>query len=134
MSAVVDASVIVGAFVGTGRDGRWCETAVERLALAAPELALAEATNTLRRLEASKSISRLQATAAHRDLLRLAIERYPFAPFAQRVWELRFNLTIYEAWYAALAEALDWPLLTLDRRFSRAAGPRCEVITPPAGV
>ena len=100
-------------------------------ALAAPELALAEATNILRRLELSGSVSRLEATAAHRDLLRLKIERYPFAPFAVRVWELRANLTAYDAWYVALAEALDWPLLTLDRRISRASGPLCEVIVPP---
>ncbi len=100
-------------------------------ALAAPELALAEATNILRRLELSGSISRLEATAAHRDLLRLKIERYPFPPFAGRVWELRANLTVYDAWYVALAEVLDWPLLTLDRRLSRASGPRCEVIVPP---
>ena len=58
-------------------------------------------------------------------------ERCPFVPFASRVWQLRSNLTVYDAWYVALAEALDWPLITLDRRLSRAVGPRCEVIVPP---
>ena len=132
MTAVVDASLLVGALTGSGREGRWCEAALERPAIAAPELALAEATNILRRLELSGSISLLEATAAHRELLRLDIERYPFGPFAERVWELRANLTVYDAWYVALAETLDWPLLTLDRRLSRASGPRCEVIVPPA--
>ena len=131
MSAVVDASLLVGALTGSGREGRWCEAAIERPSIAAPELALAEATNTLRRMELSGAVSRFEATAAHRDLLRLKIERYPFAPFARRVWELRANLTTYDAWYVALAEALDWPLLTLDRRLSRASGPQCRVITPP---
>ena len=79
----------------------------------------------------SGTVSSLEATAAHRDLLRLKLERYPFAPFASRVWELRANLTCYDAWYVALAEVLGWPLLTLDRRLSRASGPQCKVITPP---
>ena len=94
---------------------------------------MAEATNILRRLELSGSVSRPEATAAHRNLLRLGLELYPFAPFAGRVWELRANLTAYDAWYIALAEVLDWPLLTLDRRVSRAPGPLCEVVVPPAG-
>ena len=132
MSTVVDASLLVGALTGSGQEGRWCEVALERPDLAAPELALPEATNLLRRLELSGSISPLEATAAHRDLLRIKIERYPFAPFADRVWDLRANLTVYDAWYVALAEVLDWPLLTLDRRLSRATGPQCEVIVPPA--
>ena len=131
MNAVVDSSVLVGALTGSGLKGRWCKQAVEQPEIAAPELALVEATNILRRFELSRSISRLEATAAHRDLLRLAVERYPFGPFAGRVWELRSNLTAYDAWYVALAEALDWPLVTLDRRLSRATGPRCEVIVPP---
>jgi len=99
--------------------------------LAAPELALVETSNVLRRLELSGSVSRLEATAAHRDLLRLKLDVYPFAPFAERVWELRSNLTSYDAWYVAVAEALDWPLLTLDRRIGRAGAPRCEVLVPP---
>ena len=134
MSAVVDASVLVGAFIGSGPEERWCEAVVERHEIAAPELALAEATNIMRRMEASRSVSRLEATDAHRQLLRLRIEHYPFAPFAGRVWELRSNLTAYDAWYVALAEALDWPLITLDRRLTRASGPRCEIVVPPAST
>ena len=59
------------------------------------------------------------------------MELFPFAPFAERVWALRENLTSYDAWYVALAEALDCPLVTLDRRLSRANGPICEIIAPP---
>ena len=131
MSAVVDASVLVAARVDSQREGSWARASISQTPLAAPELALAEATNILRRVELSGSVSRLDATAAHRDLLRLNLRLYRFAPFAGRVWELRFNLTAYDAWYVALAEVLDWPLVTLDRRLSRATGPRCEVIVPP---
>lgn len=132
MSAVVDASLLVGALTGSGREMRWCETELERPEIAAPELALAEATNLLRRMELSGRISRYEAASAHGDLLRLGIELYPFAPFTERVWELRKNLTAHDGWYVALAEALNWPLMTLDRRLSRATGPRCEIIVPPA--
>ena len=131
MKAVLDASVLVAALVDTGNDGPWAETVVSEGPLAAPELALVEATNTLRRMELSGQLSRLEATASHRDLLRLDMDLYPFAPFASRVWALRANLTCYDAWYVALAEALDFPLVTLDRRISRAPGLQCDVILPP---
>lgn len=131
MSGVIDASALVAALVDSGHDGIWARSAILEGPLAAPELALVETSNVLRRLELSGSVSRLEATAAHRDLLRLKLDVYPFAPFAERVWELRSNLTSYDAWYVAVAEALDWPLLTLDRRIGRAGAPRCEVLVPP---
>ena len=134
MKAVVDASVLVAALVDGGNDGPWAEEVISEGPLAVPELALVEATNILRRLEQSGRISQLEATASHRDLMRLDMEVYPFAPVVGRVWELRFNLTSYDAWYVALAEALQFPLVTLDRRLGRATGPRCDVITPPRRV
>ncbi len=134
MSAVADASVLVCALTSYSHKGRWCKQALEQASVAVPEMALAEATNTLRRLELSGTVSQTQATAAQRDLLRLNLRFHRFAPFARRVWELRANLTAYDAWYVALAEALHWPLYTLDRRLSRAPGPRCEVIVPPADI
>ena len=130
MTRVVDASVLVAALVDSGHTGQWAEAALAAGPLAGPELALVEASNILRRLEHAGEISRLEATSAHRDLLRLALELFPFAPFAERVWVLRTNLTSYDAWYVALAEALDCPLMTLDRRLSRASGPRCDIIAP----
>ena len=131
MSAVVDASVLVAALADAGPHGEWAETAVSAEPLVAPELALFEATNVLRRLELSGRVSPLEATAAQRDLLRLDIELCGFTPFSERVWELRTNVTSYEAWYVAVAEAFGCPLVTLDRKLSKADGPRCEVITPP---
>ena len=131
MSAVVDASVLVAALVDSEYDGPWALEAISTGPLAAPEQALVEATNTLRRQELRGILTRLEATAAQRDLLRLDLDLYPFTPFADRVWELRANLTSYDAWYVALAEALGWPLLTLDRRIIRATGPQCQVEIPP---
>ena len=51
-------------------------------------------------------------------------------PFAQRAWELRHNLTSYDAWYVAVAEALGLPLATLDEGLARASGPKCDFLTP----
>ena len=131
MTVVVDSSVLVESLVGVRSEGEWAESALAAGARAAPELALAEASNVLRRLELAGRVSRLEATSAHRDLLRLDLELFPFAPYAERIWALRGNLTSYDAWYVALAEALDCPLMTLDRRLGRASGPTCEITVPP---
>ena len=131
MTAVVDASVMVAALVDSGPTGAWAESVVAAHTLAGPELVLVETGNILRRLERAGDISRLEATTAYRDLLRLDLTLFPFAPFAERIWELRSNLTGYDAWYVAVAEALDCPLITLDLKLGRAAGPRCDVVAPP---
>lgn len=130
MTTVVDASVLVAALVDSGPGGQWAEARLVDESLAAPELALAEASNILRRLERSRQISRLEAASAHADLLQLDLVLFPYAPFAERIWALRENLTSYDAWYVALAETLECPVVTLDRKLSRASGPECDVIAP----
>ena len=130
MTVIVDASVLVSALVGSGTEGRWSELLIEENQMSAPELVMAETINSLRRLEGSGQITRREADSAFRDLLDFEISLHPFEPFAGRIWELRFNLTSYDAWYVALAESLDCPLATLDARISRATGPTCEVLLP----
>lgn len=132
MSAVVDAAVLVAATSDAGPVGVWCEALLAGGGLVAPHLALVEATNILRRLELRGELSRLEAGAAARDLLQLDLGLLPFAPFAERVWELRSNVTSYDAWYVAVAEELELPLATLDRRLAAADGPRCRFLLPPA--
>lgn len=131
MTSVVDASVVVAALVDTGADGAWAETALSERSLVGPDLLPAEVSNVLRRLERAGRISTLEAASAHRDLLRLDVNLFPFAACADRVWGLRNCLTSYDAWYVALAELLECPLVTLDRRIGRAHGPTCDVVTPP---
>ena len=133
MTLVLDASAIVAALVDSGREGQWAEFLIAQGSLTAPELSMAECSNILRRLERADRISGLEANSAHRDLLRLDVQLFPFAPFAGRVWELRSNLSSYDAWYVAMAEAFECPLATLDRRLGRATGPVCQVITPASG-
>lgn len=130
MSAVVDASVLIALTTDSGPEGVWAEEVVSRGNLVAPDLALAETTNILRRLELAGTLERSQAAGAARDLLQLDIALVPFAPFADRIWELRHNLTSYDAWYVAAAEELDLPMATLDRRLTAASGPRCAFLLP----
>jgi len=134
MSAVVDASLLVAATTDAGREGVWAEDVLAQGGIVAPHLVMVEATNILRRLERSREVTRLEATAAQRDLVRLDIDLLAFEPFATRVWELRQNVTSYDAWYVAVAEALDLPLATLDRRLVRASGPSCRFLVPGQGA
>lgn len=133
MTVVVDASVVVAALVDAGSDGRWAESELAGEDLAAPHLMLVEAANILRRAVHAGDLSVDVASLAHEDLVQLRVELFPYEPEAERVWELRDNLTAYDAWYVALAEALGAPLVTLDQRISRAPGPRCEIRLPAGG-
>lgn len=130
MSAVIDASVLVAALVDTGAPGAWAEQVLAPGDLHAPEIVRAEAANTLRRLESSGAITTAEANAAFADLLQLDLQLLPFDPFAERIWALRRNVTCYDAWYVAAAEALDLPLATLDGRLARSSGPDCRFLTP----
>jgi predicted nucleic acid-binding protein len=130
LNTVVDASVLIAALVDTGPHGTWAEQVIENGALHAPELVLVEATNVLRRLERAKQISRSEANAAHDDLMELEIELFPFAPFSDRIWELRHTVTSYDAWYVAIAEFLGLPLATLDEHLTKAERPECKFLTP----
>lgn len=136
MTVVVDASVLAAVAAATGSEGAWSEAVIQEARatgwLAGPEIALAEAANVIRRLELAERLPSREADVAQRALFKLDIELFPFEPLAARAWELRHNLTIYDGWYVALAEALSCPLLTLDRRLGRAAGPTCRIITPPS--
>lgn len=130
MTVVIDASVLAAALVDVGNEGRWAESVVATGSIAAPELVLAETTNVLRRLERTKDISPFEANSAQRDLMRLDVELFPYGPFADRIWTLRGNLSSYDAWYVALAEALNCSLATMDRKLSRASGTACEFLMP----
>ena len=134
MTLVIDASTVVAALVDSGRDGRWAEALLGGDSLAAPHLLTAEASNILRRSAQAGAISPEQASLAHADLLDLRVELFPYAPFASRIWALRENVTCYDAWYVAVAEALSAPLATLDTRLAKAPGPHCRflVSVPPS--
>lgn len=130
MTVVVDASAVVAALTGGGADGAWAESELARDDLAAPHLMPAEVANILRRAVLSNRATADAASMAHADLLALPVALFPYEPLADRSWELRSNLSAYDAWYVALAESLGAPMVTLDRRIARAPGPRCAFRTP----
>ena len=80
------------------------------------------------------AVSADQAAQAHADLLDLTVEQWPYELLAPRVWELRHNLSSYDASYVALAELIGARLITLDRKIGRAPELRCPVATPPDSV
>jgi len=127
---VCDASVLVAVLLDDGPDGRWAADAVQGRTLAAPALVAFETANIIRRHELAEVVSRDQAAQAHADLADLAIEQWPHELLAARSWDLRRNLSIYDAAYVALAELLGAPLVTLDRRIARAPDVRCVVSVP----
>jgi len=129
---VCDASALVAALLDGGAAGRWAADALNTSDLAAPSLAVFEAANIIRRHELAGQVSEDQASQAHGDLLDLSIELWPYELVAPRAWELRRNLSSYDASYVALAELVGAGLVTLDERIARAPGIRCAVDTPPS--
>jgi predicted nucleic acid-binding protein len=109
----------------------WANGLLDGADLVAPHLMPVEVTSALRNAERRELVTPELAALTHEDLIELGVELHPFEPFASRVWALRHAVSPYDAWYVALAERLDAPLVTLDRRLARTADARCEFILPP---
>jgi predicted nucleic acid-binding protein len=127
---VLDSSALVALLADSGPAGEWVSASATDSFLAAPALTVSEAANTLRRHQLAGLLEPGEASMAHRDLLLLPLQRWPYDAVAERAWELRGTLTLYDASYVALAERLDADVITLDDRLARATGPRCAVRTP----
>ena len=130
MILVADASVLVAAVADSGGNGAWATEITRGETLRCPVLIYVECANGLRRMERVGDLSVIEARDALQDILNFELELCSFEPFAARIWELRHNLSCYDAWYVALAESLDCPLVTLDRRIGRADVVECSVMVP----
>lgn len=124
---VVDASVVAVALADDGSDGDHIRARLRGERLAAPELVDLEVVSVLRRQYLAGALNLRRAELALTDLEALPLQRASHLSLLSRCWELRENLTAYDAAYIALAEALNATLLTGDRRLARAAGPRCDI-------
>lgn len=129
---VVDSSVLVAALVEQDIRG---ERATQRLAddpdVHVPHLVDLEVVSSLRSMLARGQLTRQDAEVALADFDQSPMTRYVHGPFLGRVWQLRDNLSPYDAVYVALAEALDVALVTGDARLAAAPGVDCpvEVVT-----
>jgi predicted nucleic acid-binding protein len=129
-SFVCDASALAALLLDSGPDGQWVARTIDSGDITAPTLVTYETANVIRKHELSGQVSPDQAAQAHADLLDLTIELWPYDILAARAWELRRNLSIYDATYVALAEATGLTLVTLDKRLAKAPGTRCRIATP----
>jgi predicted nucleic acid-binding protein len=130
---VLDASILAHVIGDDGSDGELArELVANEPAVSLPDLADVETASVLRKRWLADDLDARRFAAAIEDLAALPFPRYPALPFLRRAYELRENLTPYDAVYVALAEALGCTLVTADRRLARAPGVGCaiEVITP----
>jgi predicted nucleic acid-binding protein len=128
---VVDASVFVDALVGLGPHGDAARDELrDESILEVPAIFGAEATSALRGLTLRGELSPIRAAAAIEQVRTTRTIQYPFEPFIGRVWGLRENLTVYDAWYVALAEWLETDVVTTDDALANAPGPRCAIRRP----
>lgn len=126
--AVVDASVLVDYLAGgDAAELTRARLLADRGQLWAPHLVDAEVGHALRRGVASGFVRLSIARAALDDLRDLPLQRAGHVGLLTRAWELRANVSFYDALYVALAERLGEPLLTLDARLAGAAGVRAEI-------
>jgi len=125
---VVDASVLANAIGDDGTDGKRARPEMRAAGyVAAPDLVDVETVAVLRKQWLTGTISERRFAIAITDLEVIDIDRFPTLPLMRRAYELRANLTAYDAAYVALAEGLGCELLTGDRRLAGAPGPRCPV-------
>lgn len=129
---VVDSSAVLAALAASEPPPGLSQRLAEDSDLHAPHLVDTEFLHALRRLTIKGQLSEDRAEDARTDYADLALTRYPHRPLSDRVWELRHNLTAYDATFVVLAETLDTTLVTCDARLTRAPGHHAKVELFPA--
>ncbi len=125
MTVVIDASVLVSALMDRDERAEAARIMLAPADLIAPHIVDLEVMQGLRR-HGRRGLH--DAVRALRQFRLLEIRRFDHEPLLPRIWELRHNLTAYDAAYVALAEVIEAPLFTSDRRIANAPGHRAEVV------
>lgn len=125
---VIDASVTANALIYADDRGRRARAVLDRDSeWAAPEHWMVEVFAAIRGLAAGKKVREEQAVQAVDRLRRLAVDHVPIDDLLPRMWELRAEISAYDAPYVALAESRSLTLVTSDGRLARAATSYCRV-------
>ncbi len=125
---VIDASAVIEMLLGLDRADAVIQRAFSKNeTLHAPHLLDVEVAQVVRRYWRAGDLTAARGEEALRDLADLPIQRYPHEPLLARVWQLRNNVTAYDAVYVALSEGLGAGLLTLDGALARIPGVRIHV-------
>lgn len=125
---VVDASALIEVLLGTSAAGQLARRFfADGETLHAPHLLDVEVAQVLRRYARAGALDTKRGAEALEDLADFPITRYPHLPLLPRIWELRNNVTAYDATYVALAEALVAPLVTRDAKLARVGGHRALI-------
>jgi predicted nucleic acid-binding protein len=124
---VVDASVLAPSLIDSWPDGDEARARLRGCELHAPEVVDLEIASMLRKAIAAGKLDDAGALQALGWLADIPLERHSHVSLLSRIWELRDNVTPYDAAYIALAERLGSTLLTVDARLARAPGTRCAI-------
>jgi predicted nucleic acid-binding protein len=126
---VLDASAVVDVLLDPGPGAERIRERIESPgeSLHVPHLMDLEVLHALHRQALHSILSPRRSSEALEDLANILFVRYPHTSLVERIWDLRENLTAYDAAYVALAEALDAPLVTMDTRLAQASGTRAAV-------
>ncbi|MGU3435110.1 type II toxin-antitoxin system VapC family toxin [Actinomycetes bacterium M1A6_2h] len=123
---VIDAGVLVVALLDHGAAGSAIRARLRGYEMASPELVDLECASVIRRFVRNGDVTADRGSLALEDLHSLAINRTSHSPLISRCWELRDNMSMYDASYVALAEAIEAPLWTTDARLARSPGTSCR--------
>jgi predicted nucleic acid-binding protein len=124
---VADASVVGPAFIDDGPHGDHARQRIRDQLLFAPSLIDLEVLSMIKGRLRAGAVDQRRAREAVADFLTVRLRRMPHVGLLPRIWDLRDKLSIYDAAYVALAEAIGVPLLTADRGIARTPGLACDV-------
>lgn len=131
MRQVLDGSAVAALLLDGGAAGDWCRDRALEGSVVAPHLVQVEAANVIRRARVRGAIDETTGQRALERLMWMPLELVPFDVLARRAWNLKDNLTTYDACYVAAAEQFEVRLVTLDARLAAAPDVRCEVLVGP---
>jgi predicted nucleic acid-binding protein len=127
---VLDASAVIDVLVESGPGTESIRERIEEpgQSLHVPQLVDLEVLQTLRRYALHGTLSQERSNKAFDDLTNIVFERYPHTPLLGRIWQLKNNLTAYDATYVALAQSLTCHLITADERLVNKLSPKLDFV------